>query len=226
MEDDPQFVGGQTTTTQKSCAGRSYRFWFIIFAACALVVIAIGSILLPLGINQQKQVGSLDADSDFSVIEPDCNITEVIYEGYNQRRCSRKQGDSTVRYDCGCDDSYSYVISAPQLASIDEFYEGKETFKSIKETIDRRKKSCLNSSPAKSTFSVGNQTECWRPSSPTSEVHSYYRCGNEECIKMFSPQDDVDKANADATGLWVSGIIFLGLCVPFLVLSCVFYPRA
>ncbi len=48
-----------------------------------------------------------------------------------------------------------------------------------------------------------------------------YRCGNEDCIKVLSPQDDVDRAQGIAKGLWISGSALLGLTLPVTTLGVV-----
>jgi len=113
--------------------------------------------------------------------------------------CERGNNEG-VQYPCGCDDFYFYIIHAPQLAEIDSFYEGtgdNYNYNSLEVGIDREGgDTCDNGSDiALPEWEAGDEVECWRPSSPSEGVRNVYRCGNDECIKIFDPQDDIDQAD-------------------------------
>lgn len=47
----------------------------------------------------------------------------------------------------------------------------------------------------------------------------WYRCGNDECIKVFSPFDDVERAQNIAASRYIGGAIATGLFAPLLLVG-------
>ena len=96
-------------------------------------------IVFPIQIILAIQFNSINPMKDFTPISPNCTITETIYEGLYQKRCSKRK--------YGCKDKYSYTFAAPQLATIDSyFYAGRDDdgyqFKSVLEEKSRGTSDC------------------------------------------------------------------------------------
>ena len=100
------------------------------------------------------------------------------------------------------------------MAVIDSFYEGtgdNYNYNSREVSIDREGvDSCDQGNVAFPEWDAGDEVECWRPSSPSKGISKVYRCGNDECIKAFDPQDDIDRAVTIAKTFWITGAALLG----------------
>jgi hypothetical protein len=136
---------------------------------------------------------------------------------------SFSSNSSTV---CGCEEVYFYLISAPQLVNVSDFYIGTGdnyvyVYQSIESVFNKNQNDCNDNtgSFAAPTFSIGEQYQCWRPSNPGDELPGAYKCGNDECIKVFDPQNDADAAEVNAKAMWISGAVLLGLILPMCCVS-------
>jgi len=213
-------AGNAQSSKTRGCNPRVLK-WVLLAAGIALLTA--GGILLPVGLLKQKEANDLDPGLDFTQISPDCNITEAVFVSSETRYCDRKQGSSNVRYECGCDDIYFYIISAPQLADINDFYIGRGDdykFDSMQQTIDRGNDSCSYGTLSPPQWDAGEETACWMPSYPGEEIAKLYRCGNDECIKVFDPQNDADKANGIAMAFWISGAVIAGISITLFAGAC------
>ena len=153
------------------------------------------------------------SDADFTAIEPDCTIEEVVYVGEYQRICERKSGNSQGEFDCGCLDTYSYLFNASQLADIDDYSIGAADnyiFESVEDTIEREDiQDCSWSEPTTPRFTIGEQVKCWRPTIPGYQP-SGDECGNEECIKILGVSEFVNESKV----LWVTGLVCVVTSLP------------
>lgn len=68
---------------------------------------------------------------------------------------------------------------------------------------------------------VNDEVDCWRPSQPGADLNKWYRCGNAECIKVFPPADDVDRARNIAGSQYLGGIIALSVSSGMLVIGSI-----
>lgn len=177
-------------------------------------------------IEQLSKASGLDPLMDFTIISPDCNIIEAVFVETIQHKCIRKERDGVeIKHNCGCDDVYFYIIHAPQLANLDPFYENigmgdNYQYDSRKDVVKRGVQNCNDANQSLPTWKEGDQTICWRPSVPGEEVSSAYRCGNDECIKVFSPMDDIpEEIDQVARGLWMTFGILFGLSFPVLAMA-------
>lgn len=172
-----------------------FNFTFIL-----VLVILCGTILW--GIIRRRELKSLDPVKDFAPISPNCNITEYVHESSRQLMC--QDADSDHRYKCGCKDKYTYIFVAHQLTEIDSYYAGRDDdgyeFKSITRESYRKAHDCDSGDEeailASPLFTPGESTTCYRPSTPGMKLGRFYNCGNDDCIKIFNPQDDIDEVSS------------------------------
>ncbi len=180
--------------------------------------LGIGSALVPIGVQKQKEANQLDPQTEFTLVEdPGCNITEVVFVKSNQEWCEKKINGRNQQVKCGCEDMYVYNFAAPQLVNVSSFYidtGDNYVYQSIEDFINGQRDDCNSGSRALPRYSLGEQTECWRPSEPGGEIPGSYRCGNEECIKLFDPVYDAEAADIQAKELWIFGTVLLSLTIP------------
>lgn len=82
----------------------------------------------------------------------------------------------------------------------------------------RDNNNCDNSDRLGPLLEVGDIVDCWRPAVPGFVPSRWYRCGTDECIKVFSPFDDVERAQNIAGSRFIGGFITTGIFAPlFLV---------
>ena len=221
----------------KVCCTSKITMWTMI--VFGLVLAGIGAALTPIGLNKQKELDGLNPSKDFSLIDPNCTISDAIFLRSDQRTCKSDNGgvsggyrrraygtsDQETTYPCGCTDIYFYIISAPQLADIDQFYAekgGDYQYDSLESPIDREGvNDCSEGSVSPPKWTIGEENKCWRPSNPEQGVSDLYRCGNDECIKVFDPEFDVDAAGTGGKGLWITGAVLLSVALPFFIAAFV-----
>ncbi len=150
-----------------------------------------------------------------------CPVTDFAYTG-------RKQETGDKGKKTGCLDKYIYTFNADQLSSEDEFYGGRDNylFRSFEHFQRRECQDCNRCDVLPPKFTAGEETECWRPAvpdikSPEGQLNTWYRCGNDDCIKMFPPQDDEDRGRLISKSLWLAGVITLSVGGPLLVICVI-----
>lgn len=199
--------GDQIRSDNCSCYS---RIAFAICAVLSIIALIVGTVLVPLGISEQKVVNQMNPDEDFTAIEPECEIVGAFLLSSVTKYCENKNSN----FPCGCDDEYSYLIYAPQLARLDDYYITHQgdgyKYESRRHKIERPEvKNCDSGSPAAPKWEEGETTACWHPSTPGKGVHKRYECGTDECIKILSPYDEAGDADAHAKALWIGGIVVL-----------------
>ena len=95
-------------------------------------------------------------------------------------------------------------------------------FTSYEHDIRRKCNSCNRCDQEEPKFEIGIQSTCWRPSiaditSIEGKLSNWYRCGNDYCIKILSPQDDEDRARYLAYLLFLLGVIILPVSIVLLL---------
>ena len=211
------------------CTSTKQIFWTAV--VISFLTLSIGTILVLLGmqefvnvldpgkdfsfrfgLQEQELVKGINPDTDFSAIEPDCEISGVTLLSSTTIYCDKDKNKHNKP--CGCSDKYSYQIYAPQLAQLNEYYTTHQgnnyTYESSAHEIKRRDvDSCDEGSPEAPKWEKGETTACWHPSNPGKSVHKRYKCGNDECIKVLSPYDDADHAYHNAKALLTGGTVLL-----------------
>mmetsp|Transcript_660 Transcript_660/g.717 ORF Transcript_660/g.717 Transcript_660/m.717 type:complete len:237 (+) Transcript_660:602-1312(+) len=165
----------------------------------------------------------MDAEVDFTLMDQTCPVTASTW--IKQKQLTGDKGHKT-----GCEDFYVYSFTANQLPEEDTFYDvGRDVFefKTFEHFVRRSCNNCNNCDRAAPVFTAGEEAECWRPtiSDVTSEegkISTWYRCGNDWCIKILPPQDDEDRANGYAAGLTIAGIVCLSAFLPLLLVAYYF----
>ena len=208
--------------------------------ALVLVFFTLASISLSSAIQKQLVANSLDPAKQFSAIESsNCIIVEVVHIVNGRQKQCRTNSESERLKNCGCEDVYIYhfiLTGTQQYTSIVEVEIESEiinVYQSIEHAIERGVRSCKDSDvPVDPYFHVGQETQCWRPrpsksesesgsststSSPESDYSTKqsklpeaYNCGNDSCLKVFDPQNDVNVVYRDAKDLWMSVGIWCG----------------
>ena len=189
-------------------------------------------------IQKQLIVNGVDPMKQFNVIESNCIIVEVVHiVNGRQKRC-RTNSESERLKNCGCEDVYIYQFLLPQQhiegTSIVDVESEIHVYQSIEHAIERGVRSCKDSDvPVDPYFHVGQETQCWRPRPPKSESGSStsspesdystksklpdaYNCGNESCLQVFDPQNDVNVVYRDAKYAW----IFMGIWCGAMAFMC------
>ena len=153
----------------------------------------------------------MNSSVDFTLISEKCTIEEVTWIKEIQ-----KTGDKG-RHE-GCDDIWELVFDASSLPDEANFYDGRDeyTFKGIDLQIPRECKSCGRCNREDPRYYVGMESDCWRPTIPDvttkeGELNKWYRCGNEDCIKILPPQDDVKRAKGISGAVFIAGIVCLAV---------------
>ncbi len=179
-------------------------------------------IFLPIGLNIRDAIKGMDADVDFTLMDQTCPVTASTW--IREKQLTGDKGKKT-----GCEDFYVYSFTANQLPQEDSFYDvGRDEleFTTFEHFVRRSCDNCNNCDRAPPVFTVGEEAKCWRPTIPdvTSEegkISTWYRCGNDWCIKVLPPQDDEDRAKGYASAFTISGIYCLSASLPLLLLAYV-----
>jgi len=224
----PKNAGARSFTTAVSERLRKDKIenskcccWLGVAFGMALIIA--GSVLVPFGLRDEKEALALDPEADFFLLDEPCSIDSHVYVESNQKRCCEKSGDSTKCRDCGCEDVYYYVFDAMQLVDEEGYDYIGSGYQSDFFTVDRLfTKSCDNSSPKLPPWEQGEQVQCWRPSQPGVALPRQYQCGNEDCIKIFDPQQDKDEAHANAVRMRYGGLVTF--VVAFICIFCIAAP--
>lgn len=69
-------------------------------------------------------------------------------------------------------------------------------------------------------YSKGDQVMCWRPRKAClgdKNCLPKYKCGNDDCIKIFPPKDDIEKEEIDGTDFLIIGGIVIGSIIFLLI---------
>jgi len=189
-----------------------------------LLFLQIVTIFLPSDkIGSQIGAFALDPLEDFVRITSSCRINEVVFVETKQKLCTTKIGGEEEDVECGCEDTYFFTFNAPELSNatdmdsvnisnLDYFYRSRN------DVVDRGVENCLQGQRVEPRWSEGSLTECWMPRAPDKNLTASYNCGNEECIKIFSPILDAIKENTFEKVSYILGIISLGLVVPVMTL--------
>jgi hypothetical protein len=221
-EEPPNKVKCCGTSQSASCVRGS--MWMT--ALSIVVLVAIGSILVPLGLQNREKANHMEPTVDFTAIEPGCNVTEAVHVKFIQKWCEVRKGSASHK--CGCDDRFFYLFSAPQLASINDFYLGtgdNYVYQSIEYDSNRGDSvyDCI-AGRKQPLFEAGDVVPCWRPSEPGSEIKEGYRCGNDECIKIIDPKDDKNAITGKAQAMWIGSVATFGLAV--VMVGAFFYAKS
>lgn len=168
-----------------------------------------------IGVNYKNSTANLDADVDFTQLQDQCPIIDVTFTWTKQH--TGDKGSHT-----GCSDFWIYSFSANDLPKENSFYEGRDSydFKSYEHEIRRECNSCNRCDQEEPRFEVGMESTCWRPSvadTSSSGLSGWYRCGNEDCIKILPPQEDEDRARNLAQLLFLLGVIILPVSIPLVI---------
>lgn len=122
----------------------------------------------------------------------------------------------------GCEDSYEYYFTAEGLANVNSAYgdyDASYEFVSFEKVQRRDNNNCDRSDRLAPLMEEGDIVDCWRPSVPGFLPSKWYRCGTDECIKVFSPYDDVKRAQNIAASRYIGGAIATGVCAPLLLIG-------
>lgn len=156
----------------------------------------------------------MDSSIDFTLLSEQCTLETVTWIKQVQ-----KTGDKG-RHE-GCDDIWELVFDASSLPEENSFYDGRDdySFKGIDLRISRDCKSCSRCDRKVPDFFVGMEADCWRPTVPDvtteeGELNEWYRCGNDDCVKILPPQDDIDRAKGISGALFIAGIVCLAVSAP------------
>ena len=133
----------------------------------------------------------------------------------------QKTGDKGKK--TGCEDVYQYWFTALNLQDEDPAYQNitSDKFVSFDKHQKRDTNDCSRSTRVDPLLEVNDEVDCWRPSQPGSDLNKWYRCGNEECIKVFPPADDVERARNIAGSQFLVGIIALSVSSGMLVIGSI-----
>ena len=133
----------------------------------------------------------------------------------------QKTGDKGKK--TGCEDVYQYWFTALNLQDEDPAYQNitNDTFVSFDKHQKRDTNDCSRSTRVDPLLEVNDEVDCWRPSQPGTDLNKWYRCGNEECIKVFPPADDVDRARNIVGSQYLGGTIALSVSSGMLVIGSV-----
>lgn len=137
-----------------------------------------------------------------------------------------------------CSDSYIYIFEADPLDGTyldwgdndgDENTDGEEEkdipwlfagiFESKVHSSTRIEKDCINTAPDP-IYSIGDQVLCWRPRKACLENENClqkYNCGNDDCIKIFPPKDDIENQEIERTDFLIIGGIVIGTLILLLI---------
>jgi len=168
-----------------------------------------------MGISDKASSKDLDASVDFAQLPFTCTITLAKF--VKTKQLTGDKGKKT-----GCEDSYEYYFTAEGLANVDAAYgdyDASYEFVSFEKVQRRDNNSCDRSDRLAPLMEAGDIVDCWRPAMPGFVPSKWYRCGNDECIKVFSPFDDVKRAQNIAASRYIGGAITTGLCAPLLLVG-------
>jgi len=183
----PSMVNRQT----KQCA------WCFTAACCCVAcsILISGMILIPAGNAAKESASLLDVDNDFTYLGQSCQIRIVGHETDTTKEGS--DGNQHVL----CWDLYTYSFSK-EGETITYLSKAERVFRSKSPGEDER--SACFGDEAEPTFTVGQLAKCWEPK--VLPVPEEYQCGNEACVKVFDPADDIADALAAAQGMIGGGI--------------------
>jgi len=183
------------------------------FFKIAIATLVLGMILISSGFGAEKLANQMNPDEDFAVITPECEIVHVFISS-RTKYCEMGKNN---RRACGCDREYSYLIYAPQLAVLNDYYitnKGENysgTDYNYKSQTKKEKLEGVDSCEEATAFNFymreGQRTECWHPRNPGEPVHKNYKCGNPECVKIYSPYDETNDAKKGAQALLLVGVL-------------------
>lgn len=185
------------------CSGWGVALWFCgIVGAVALVC---GAVLLPLGLAQQAEASDVDPSEDFASAGT-CKIRTVNHraEAYTEGSPEKNEGPK-------CMDIYSYQF----------VYQG-DTYMSREERIKRGSGRCDSTQRVAGSFSVDEETPCWRSNGDVSHL---YRCQNDPCMKIFDPAEEIKDAQNTAQAYTIAGAVLLPVSVLFLAVAVVAFRK-
>ena len=184
---------------------------------CCLFLFIPGVVVASLGLEQHFELAKLDPTSDFALVEPYCTVHGIVHEEITQHRC--RAGNMRYFYNCGCSDTYSYFLSFDAtLNGAQSRYKDGDVYSSESALRKRHGYVTCGGPPASPQFEVGDKVKCWRPTSPPDQkVNDLYNCGDDFCIKTFSPGSDWDDKELRIKRFLISGFTLLGA---WLFFSC------
>jgi len=149
-----------------------------------------GISLIIAGSSAASSAEGLDPEADFEEIGR-CRIIGV--EHWTDFEAPEDSGEAT------CTDVYRYEFLSLEESSVHTSREERVV------RFERRASevSGCSGSPKPGRFSEGEAVACWRPRALP--VREEYRCGSEECVKIFDPQEDADEARAVAGAIAAAG---------------------
>lgn len=191
-------------------------FWIYFSAVGGIIG---GIVVLSIGLSHRNSLKKMDADLDFTVTQQTCPIIASTWIREDQKRADKGRPD-------GCNDIYVYEFSVEHLPNEDSFYAGRDSysFKSFEHAIARDCQACSKCDRKLPRFVVGEEPECWRPSvadvdSVEGSLSKWYRCGNDDCIKVLPPQEDEDRARKITGHEILAGSIVLPVSVLGLLIA-------
>ena len=137
-----------------------------------------------------------------------CKIRTVNHreEAYTEGSPEKNEGPK-------CMDIYSYLFE----------YQGS-TFMSREERIKRGSGRCESTQPVAGSFSVDEETACWRANGDISQ-RDMYRCENDPCMKIFDPAKEIEDAQNTAQAFTIAGAVLLPVSMLFLAVALVAFRK-
>lgn len=189
-------------------------YGILFFKVVPIVAIIIGIIFLSIGIQNRNSSNGLDADVDFILTDQACPVVASTW--IKEHQMTGDKGRKT-----GCNDIWVYTFTANHLKDEHSFYSERDdyTFETYDHTIRRDCDDCNRCDKKPPLFTVGEESRCWRPASPNGELNEWYRCGNKDCIKIISPQNDEERARQISGQRLIAGVICLSVGFPLVLIG-------